>query len=89
MLRRDHAEAIGEILLLLVNLLVQQVELVAQFFIGAGGLGQGFGEAAGFVFQHLDAAGQLLILTSQRGELGILVGLMLFFLVAGTEQLGL
>ena len=70
LLRRHHAKPVGEILLLLVDLLVQQIDLMAQLFIGAGGLGQGLGQAVRLVFQRLDAALKLLVLARQIAELG-------------------
>ena len=39
------AEPIGEILLHLVDLLVLQLDLMAELFIGAGGLAEAFGQA--------------------------------------------
>ena len=45
LLRRQHAEAIGEILLLRVDLLAQLLDLMGQFLVGAGGVDKALGEA--------------------------------------------
>src|SRR6185312_14995830 len=54
LLGREHAQPVSEILLLLVQLVVEQGDLVAQFFIGAGRLRQALGQALDLVLQGLD-----------------------------------
>ena len=89
LLRRYHAEPIGEILLLLIQPLVQKIDLMAQLLIGAGRLREALGEAVGLIFQGLDTALELLVLVRQIGQLAVLVRFMLFLLIAGAEQLSL
>jgi hypothetical protein len=84
LLRRQGAEAIGEILLHRVDLLVLLPDLIRQFFIGAGGLREAAGQAPNPVLQRTDA----FIGLCNAGILPILMRLGRGpFFIAGTEQL--
>ena len=86
LLRRHHAKAIGEILLLGVDLLAQFLDLMRQFFGGARGIGEALGERPHLVLKLLNAARQLADLRILAVFVRLAGG---FFFVAFAEKLGI